>query len=119
MRDPAHPDCPVIAMLDWEFSGVVPAPRWNSPRAFLWNIRKYPKDKAGQSRMEDVFKANRQERGLEKILDELLLNPLQNLIDTVVNDIPAVVKVCPREKAQDRVGQWRKVAETALDRFGV
>lgn len=64
-------------------------------------------------------KANGQERGFEKMLDELLLNQLQDLVDTVVNEIPAVVKVCPREKAQDRVGQWRKVAETALGRFGV
>ncbi|KAJ5380619.1 uncharacterized protein N7496_003047 [Penicillium cataractarum] len=119
MCDPDHPDCPITAILDWEFSGVVPAPRWNPPRAFLWNTRTSPEDKVEQSRMEDVFKSICQERGLGKMLDEMQLSPLQESMQTVVNYIRAIVEVCPRGQAQDRVGQWRKVAETALEKFGV
>lgn len=96
MCDPRSPSCPITAILDWEFSGVVPAPRCNPPRDFLWNTKSSPDDKAEQSRMEDVFKAIRQERGLEKMLDEMQLNPLQELTQTVVNYICAIVEVCPR-----------------------
>lgn len=75
-----HPDCPIIAILDWEFSGVVPAPRWNPPRAFLWNTKISIEKKAEQSRMEDIFKAICQEKGLQKMLDEIQLDPLQDSI---------------------------------------
>jgi aminoglycoside phosphotransferase (APT) family kinase protein len=119
MCDPDHPDCPITAILDWEFSGVVPAPRWNPPRAFLWNTKTSPEDKAEQSRMENVFQAVCQERGLGKMLDEMRLSPRQESMQTVVNHIRAIVEVCPRGQAQDRVGQWRKVAEAGMEDFGV
>jgi aminoglycoside phosphotransferase (APT) family kinase protein len=119
MCDPDHPDCPITAILDWEFSGVVPAPRWNPPRAFLWNTKTSPEDKVEQSRMEEVFQAVCRERGLGKMLDEMRLSPRQESMQTVVNHIRAIVEVCPRGQAQDRVGHWRKIAETGMEDFGV
>lgn len=53
--------------------------------------------------MEDVFQAICQERGLGKMLDEMRLNPLQESMQTVLNHIRAIVEICPRQQAQDRV----------------
>lgn len=53
------------------------------------------------------------------MLDEMQLDPLQDSMRTVVNYIRAIVEVCPRGQAQDRVVRWRKAAETALEDFDV
>lgn len=119
MCDPEQPGYPITAILDWEFSGVVPAPRWNPPRAFLWNMKSTPEDKAEQTRMEDLFEQVCREKGVEWILGEMKMNTLQESMQTVVNYVRAIVEVCPRGQASDRVAQWRSVAETAMEKFGV
>ncbi|EED13998.1 conserved hypothetical protein [Talaromyces stipitatus ATCC 10500] len=119
MCDPEEPGCPITAVLDWEFSGVVPAPRWNPPRAFLWNMKSTPEDKAEQTRMEELFEQVCHERGAQSILEETKMNAAQESMQTVVNHVRAIVEVCPRGQASDRTRQWRKVAEAAMEKFGV
>ncbi|KAJ5159629.1 uncharacterized protein N7482_006633 [Penicillium canariense] len=117
MCDPDQPGCPITAVLDWEFSGVVPGPRWNPPRAFLWNMKWDPDDKAEQTRMEQLFEQTCREKGAEHILEQTQLNAKQEMMQTAVNHIRAVVEVCPRGQAQDRVAHWRAVAEAAMEGF--
>ncbi|KAJ5717166.1 hypothetical protein N7488_002812 [Penicillium malachiteum] len=119
MCDPDHPDCPITAKLDWEFSGIVAAPRWNPRRAFLWNYKETPEDKAEQTRMEDIFESVCQEKGAERILENAKLSPLQESMQIVVNHIRAIVEVCPRGQAKDRVASWRTTAEEGMKEFGV
>lgn len=119
MCDPDQPGCPITAVLDWEFSGVVPAPRWNPPRAFLWNMKWAPEDKAEQTRMRQLFEKICHEKGAGHILEETQLNARQELMQTAVNHIRAIVEVCPRGQAQDRVAHWRGVAEAAMEAFTV
>ncbi|KAK9237688.1 hypothetical protein V1525DRAFT_147344 [Lipomyces kononenkoae] len=119
MCDPEEPGCPITAVLDWEFSGVVPAPRWNPPRAFLWNMKWTPEDKVEQTRMEELFDTVCREKGARHILVEMQLNARQESMQTAVNHIRAIVEVCPRGQAQDRVAHWRGVAEAAMEAFRV
>lgn len=119
MCDPNEPGCPITTILDWEFSGVVPAPRWNPPRAFLWNYKNSPADKAEHTRMEEVFEQVCREKGAEWMLEEMKMSELQDSMQKVVNHVRAITEVCPRGQSSDRVAQWRSVAETAMDKFGV
>jgi aminoglycoside phosphotransferase (APT) family kinase protein len=119
MCDPDQPGCPITAVLDWEFSGVVPGPRWNPPRAFLWNMEWDADNKAEQTRMEQLFEQVCVEKGAGHILEQTKLNAKQELMQTAVNHIRAIVEVCPRGQAQDRVAHWRGVAEVAMEAFRV
>ncbi|CAI7655304.1 unnamed protein product [Penicillium viridicatum] len=106
-----HPDYPIIAVLDREFSSVVPAPRWNPPRAFLWNMRWSPEGKEEQTRMEKLFESICREKGAGKILEDMELDPLQESKQTAVNYIRVIV--------EDRVAHWCGMAEAAMEPFGV
>ncbi|KAF4765324.1 hypothetical protein N7455_004025 [Penicillium solitum] len=97
--DPDHPDYPVTAVLDWEFSSAVPTPRWNPPRAFLWNMKWSPEDKEEQTHMEKLFESICREKGAGKILEDMELDPLQESMQTAVNYLRAIVEVCPRGQA--------------------
>ena len=117
MVDPSDPRCPVTSVLDWEFYGVVPAPRWNPPRVFLWNVETTPEPKEEQTRMENVFKETCRRRGVGHLLEEVKLTGLQQAMQGVVNYLRAIVEVCPRGQARDKVRGWREAGETAMKVF--
>lgn len=107
----------ITAVLDWEFSGVVPAPRWNPVRAFLWNGGRDAEAKEERARMEALFEAVCVEKGAALLLEEMRPNALQESMQTAINHIRAIVEVCPRGEAQDKVEGWREVAEAAMEVF--
>ncbi|RAH64125.1 phosphotransferase family protein [Aspergillus aculeatinus CBS 121060] len=116
MCDPTQPGCPITAVLDWEFSGVVAAPRWNPVRAFLWNGREGEENKAERNRLEAVFEeVVRREKGAEWVLAEMKWrSPLQEEVQKVVNHLRAIVEVVPRGQAGERAGLWRTVVEEGM-----
>lgn len=88
---------------------------WNPPRAFLWNMKWGPDDKVEQTRVEQLFEQICREKGAGHVLEQTQLNSKQELMQTAVNHIRAIVEVCPRGQAQDRVAHWREVAEAAVE----
>lgn len=107
----------ITAVLDWEFSGVVSATRWNPARAFLWNGRRGGAAKEEQARMERLFERVCVEKGVGALLRETRPSELQEKMQTAVNHIRAIVEVCPRGQAGDKVEGWRRVAEAAMEAF--
>jgi hypothetical protein len=109
----------ITGILDWEFSSVVPAPRWNPPRAFLWNGQHTPESREEHTKMERIFVEVCKEKDAEFLLDDVKMNEEQEQMQTVLNYVRAIVEVCPRGEAQDMVNGWREAAGASLAYFGV
>ncbi|KAK1712774.1 phosphotransferase enzyme family-domain-containing protein [Colletotrichum lupini] len=75
----------VTGILDWEFGGVVPGPRWDPPNAFL-----YP-----------------WEKGIEgEVVAGWPYKGVQETVQKVVNFTRAICEVCPRGKGE-KAKAWR------------
>ncbi|GAM85496.1 hypothetical protein ANO11243_035030 [Dothideomycetidae sp. 11243] len=118
MVDPSDPTGRITAILDWEFSGIVPAPRWNPARAFLWSAQSGAGYQDEQSALEKVFEQKCAEKGVEFLLRDAEMKGRQDEMQKVASFVRAIVEVCPRGQAQDRVAGWRATVETMLGVFG-
>lgn len=112
----------LTAILDWEFAGVVPAPRWDPVRAFLWDGRS-----SGGAGEEKEMMRRRFERALERrgVRPWWLCREGEDEADKVVEDVwivvrhaRALVEVCPRGQRASNVEAWRRTLQEALMRLG-
>ncbi|KAB8346013.1 hypothetical protein FH972_023065 [Carpinus fangiana] len=109
----------ITAVLDWEFSAVVPIQLWNRPSAFLWNCdRNWPLSKSEQDIWMKVFSDECDARSVP-IIEEARASPLQEAMQDVVDHLRSIVEVAPRGIQEDDVPKWRAVVEARMEKFGV
>ncbi|KAI1869664.1 uncharacterized protein JN550_005645 [Neoarthrinium moseri] len=110
----------VQAVLDWEFSEVLPLPLWSPGSGFLWNAKQTPESMTEQSRMYGVFTKLCKAHWPDLLSDfEVKKEMPHKAISTILNFVRAVVEVCPRGQKADAARDWRKTAEMALTELGV
>jgi len=114
----------ITAILDWEFAGTVPFPRWDPARAFLWNGQ--PGDEAFKekyrlrARFEEICR-EREENGevVTWVKDRAFTSGLQESMHNVMNYLRCIVTMVPRDQSLDLVDRWRELLEKDLEFFGV
>ncbi|KAI2601963.1 kinase-like protein [Hypoxylon sp. NC1633] len=100
----------ITAILDWEFSGVVPFTNWNPRRAFLWNARDEDGSADEKQRLVGLFESCCRERGVRILEDAAYSSPLQESMQKVADFLRAITEVAPRDQGQDhRVGSWKAI----------
>lgn len=109
----------ITAVLDWEFSGVVPFTKWNPSRSFLWNGRNGEGSAEEKRKWMSMFVQRCAERGCEVLKDAEYSSPLQDSMQLVADYLRAIVEVSPRGQRADLVEGWRNVVLENLQHFGV
>ncbi|MCJ1371958.1 hypothetical protein MMC20_003178 [Loxospora ochrophaea] len=109
----------ITAILDWEFSSVVPFPKWNPHKSFLWNGQGNEESKSEKQRLFDLFAQRCKERNVALLEDAAFSSPLQESMQTVADFLRAIIEVVPREQRRELVPSWRATVLEHLARFGV
>ncbi|RDW95145.1 hypothetical protein BP5796_00908 [Coleophoma crateriformis] len=109
----------ITAVLDWEFSGVVPFTRWNPSRALFWNGLATPEAKVEKDLMVQEFSKRCKKRGLTILEDAKFSSPLQEAMQEAATYLRCIVEVAPRGQRQDLVGGWKETVLKNLALFGV
>ena len=109
----------ITAVLDWEFSAVVPIQLWNPRRAFLWTGQAGEEGAREKARLQLLFAERCKERGVVLLDEAAFTSPLQEAMQDVVDFVRAIVEVSPRDQRKDLVPSWRAMALENVARFGV
>ena len=109
----------ITAILDWEFSAVVPFQQWNPRRAFLWTGQAGEAGAREKTLLQRVFTERCKERGVVLLDDAAFASPLQEAMQNVADFVRAIVEVSPRDQRRDLVASWRATALENMARFGI
>ncbi|KAH8121037.1 hypothetical protein FP744_10000760 [Trichoderma asperellum] len=110
----------ITGILDWEFSSIVPAPRWNPARAFLWNGQYTSEATEERNRLHEMFRERCVARGLVSLIEETnFRSTMQQAMQDAVNYLRAIVEVSPRHQKAEVVPSWQASLEERLDAFKV
>ncbi|KAG9228199.1 phosphotransferase enzyme family-domain-containing protein [Amylocarpus encephaloides] len=107
----------ITAVLDWEFSGVVPFTKWNPRRSFLWNGRDNEESANEKQRFLELFNQRCKDRGLDILEGAAYSSPLQESMQKVADFLRAIVEVAPRDQRKDLVPNWRATVLENIARF--
>lgn len=110
----------ITGVLDWEFAGTVPFPRWDPVRAFLWNSKPGDASLKEKYRLRDRFAELCREEGAEFLLqDAEFTSDLQEKVHLVTNMMRIMTTLVPRGQFVDRVPEFEEDLVRGLEAFGV
>jgi hypothetical protein len=107
----------ITAILDWEFSSVVPFTKWNPRRSFLWNGQDDEESGNEKQRLLELFTQRCKERGIHTLEDAAYSSPLQKSMQKVADFLQAIVEVAPRDQRNDPVLNWRATVPENIAHF--
>ncbi|KAI2471325.1 hypothetical protein F4781DRAFT_429441 [Annulohypoxylon bovei var. microspora] len=83
----------ITAILDWGFAGVVPAPKWDPVKAFLWNCESSEESKEAKKQLNERFARRCEERGVKVFLEEMeFTSPSQKAVQTLADRVRAIIE---------------------------
>jgi aminoglycoside phosphotransferase (APT) family kinase protein len=94
----------ITAVLDWEFACVVPAPRWDPHKAFLWN----GVDNQEKLGLKERVVKKCYERGIRFFEDVEYTGQKQKHVQLAMNFLRAIVEVVPRGTIDKPVEDWTR-----------
>jgi aminoglycoside phosphotransferase (APT) family kinase protein len=94
----------ITAVLDWEFASVVPAPRWDPHRAFLWN----GVDNEEKIGLWEKVARKCRERGITFFEDVAYTGERQEHMQLAMNHLRAIVEIMPRGQVDKPVETWKE-----------
>lgn len=109
----------ITAVLDWEFSGVVPFTKWNPARAFLWPAHDTQAASDEKARLLAMFAERCAQHHVVILEDAKFTSPLQEHMQTAADFLRAIVEVSPRDQQADLVGKWKDTVLENIAAFGV
>ena len=109
----------ITAILDWEFSSVVPFTKWDPKRAFLWNGQGNTESRLEKVRLRRLSDQRCKERKLNVLKHAAYNSSLQESMQNVADYLRAIVKVVPRDQRQEFLPSWRQTLMENLASFGV
>jgi hypothetical protein len=107
----------ITAILDWEFSGVVPFTKWNPRRSFLWNGQDNEEAGNEKLRLLELFGQRCKERGVVMMEDASFSGHLQESMQKVTHFLRGIVEVAPRDQRGELVQSWRATLLENAARF--
>ncbi|KAJ9294827.1 hypothetical protein DTO271G3_6389 [Paecilomyces variotii] len=110
----------ITAILDWEFSGTVPFPLWDPPRAFLWNCRDGKDSYNEKNRLRERFAQMCRDEGGEYLLQDAEFTcETQEKAYKVANLMRWFTSFVPKGRFVDRIDRWMVDLAKELEAFGV
>lgn len=107
----------ITAILDWEFSGVVPFTKWNPHRSFLWDGQSTEESKIEKQRLFKLFSQRCKQQGVTILDDAEYTSPLQESMQTVTDFLRAITEVAPRDQRKEFLPLWRATILENIARF--
>jgi aminoglycoside phosphotransferase (APT) family kinase protein len=97
----------ITGVIDWEFASIVPFPRWDPSRAFLWDCGDSDESYHEKYRLRDVFFKRCTDKGVRIFEDANFTSERQEAMQLAASYLRAITEVLPRGRVERPWETWR------------